>query len=111
MNQRVETFGGGCQFALGVAIPRKEVAQFFLGNIRHALLEIDNKGFIHHPIHCHARGIKRAGGFAGDCLRFRIVGAEQVLENMAEQFRVERDFFLDGGVFSEGEFEAPENFQ
>ena len=38
-----------------------------------------------------------------------IVGGEQVFEDLAEQFRVESDFLLDGGVFGNGEFVALED--
>jgi hypothetical protein len=58
---------------------------------------------IHHVVDDFARRVKRAGLFAGGRAGFRVVGREQIFKHLAGQFGVERDFFLDGRVFRDGE--------
>ena len=63
---------------------------------------------VHHVVDDFARGVERAGLFAGGGAGFGIVGGEQVLKHLAGQFRVEGDFLLDGRVFLDGEIVAVE---
>lgn len=44
-------------------------------------------------------------------LGIRVVAGEQVFEHLAEEFRVERDFFFYRGVFLDGELVTLEDFQ
>ena len=63
------------------------------------LLQLLAEAVVHHVVDDLARGVERAGLLAGGGAGFRVVGGEQVLEHLAGQLRVERDFLLDGRVF------------
>ena len=74
-------------------------------------LEVGDQGFVHHVIDHFARGIEGATFLAGSRLGVRVVTGKQVFKDLAEQFRVEGDFFFHRGVFLDGEFVALEYFQ
>ena len=71
-------------------------------------LQAGEERLSHHVADDFAWGVERASLFACGGTGLRVVGGEQVLEDLAEQFGVERDFLLDGGVFSDGELVAVE---
>jgi hypothetical protein len=68
--------------------------------------EVGLERFVHHVVHDGARGVEGAGLLAGGGLGFLVVGGEEVLEDLAEQFGVEGDFLIDGGVLDDGELVA-----
>ena len=68
--------------------------------------EVGLERFVHHVVHDGARGVERAGLLAGGGLGFLVVGGEEVLEDLAEEFGVEGDFLIDGGVLDDGELVA-----
>ena len=72
------------------------------------VFEIGDEGFVHHVVDDLARGVERAGLFAGGGAGFGVVGGEEVLEDLAQQFGVEGDFLFDRGVLRDGELVAVE---
>ena len=93
----------------------KEVAEAIFG-VRRARAggfqpgrEAGDEGFVHHVVDDFARGVEGAGLLAGGGAGLRVVGGEEVLEDLAEQFGVEGDFFFEGGVLFDGEFVAVED--
>lgn len=71
--------------------------------------EAGDERLVHHVVDDFARCIEGAGLFAGGGAGLGVVGGEKVLEDLAEQLGVKRDFFLDGGVFGNGELVAVKN--
>ena len=63
---------------------------------------------VDHIVHDLAGRVVGAGLLAGVLAGFGVVGGEEVLEDLAEQFRVERDVLLDGRVLLDGELVAVE---
>ena len=72
-------------------------------------LKAGDERLVHHVVDDFARGVERAGLLARGGAGLRVVGGEQIFENLAEQLWIKRDFFLDGGVFGNGELVAVEN--
>ena len=68
--------------------------------------EMGFEGFVHHVVHDGARGVEGAGLLAGGGLGFLVVGGEEVFEDFAEEFGVEGDFLINGGVLDNGELVA-----
>jgi hypothetical protein len=64
------------------------------------------EGLVHHVVHDGARGVEGAGLLAGGGLGFLVVGGEEVFEDFAEEFGIESDFLIDGGVLDDGELVA-----
>ncbi len=65
--------------------------------------EVGLEGFVHHVVHDGAWRVEGAGLLAGRGLRFLVVGGEQVFEHLAQEFRIQGDFLIDGSVLDDGE--------
>ena len=69
-----------------------------LPHLSHLGQQVGFKALVHHVVDDLARGVEGAALFAGRLPRLRIVGAEQVLEDLAEQFGIERHIGIVGRV-------------
>ena len=67
--------------------------------------------FVHHVFNDGAWGIEGACLLAGCGLGFLVVTGQQVLEHLAQQFRVKRDFLIDRRVFDDGELVGVQDVQ
>ena len=65
--------------------------------------EVGLERFVHHVVHDGARGVERAGLFAGGGFGFLVVRGEQVFEDLAEEFGIKGDFLIDRRVLDDGE--------
>ena len=67
------------------------------------------QGLLHHVIHHDPGRVVTAGLFPGGGAALRVVGGEQVLEDLAEQFGIQGDFLFRGRAFLDGEAVAVEH--
>ena len=72
----------------------------------HLGFQAGNERLVHHVVDDFARGVERAGLFAGGRAGFRVIGREEIFKHLAGQFRVERHFLLDRRVFLDREMVA-----
>ena len=62
-----------------------------------------DQGLVHHVVHDGSRRVVGSGLLAGALLGLRVVGGQQVLEDLTQQLRVQGHFHLYRGVLLDGE--------